>query len=848
MTETINSDETGRRSTWAQNALIDEVEQTTKHLRIYPRKVLESLSHLRIDRGRIRPLGSEAPKSGGNADVEAAILAPANSSEPHDTEYVAVKKLRFETSTIDDRALAPFAHEVNLLDGLSHANVVKIIGFVDDLDNGVAWMLFCWEKNGNLREFVRSADWELPERVSLLNILVNSENRAVVTDFGSARAIQSATESVVRGVDRTEAATTQDRTSTEELKIAPLKAEVAESGEFITMTGPAWTIRWAAPELLRGDLPGLESDVWAFGWICWEAVTGNFPFDEESNVAIIRRIVTKDLPTVRNNAQLAQIKMLCSLMEDCLRLDANERPRAMRCRQELALMDQTIPSRRIEDNMATTRSSGLLHALGQIELYNGGMEKALEYFRQSLEIAKLVGDERSKAIALGAIGEAYRQQDDHSKQRSHTSNLVTSSPKSAISLSVLALGEVYYAQTEYHKAKELYIQSRDLFCKIGDSVGFARSLHSLGEVYRMTTEYAKAEELYIQSRDLFSKIGDQVGFAHSVKALGSVYSMRSEYFKAEESYIQSRDVYSRIGSQLGFAQSVLGLGEVYSMRTDYSKAETSFIQSRDMYSKMGDQLGFAHSLTALGDVYRMRADYSKAEESYIQSRDLYSTIGHRVKFAQSLLALGEVYRLSMEYFKAEAAYIQSRDLCSQIGDELGFAQSAHGLGAVYRNRKEYSKAEESYIQARDLYSKIGHRPGFANSVKALGDVYRMLSEYSKAEESYIQARDTYSEIKDQLGFAQAVLALGGVYRLKAEYSRAEETYIHSCDLYSKLGSQRGLAQSLEGMGRVLQAKREYEGRGVILESPTHISYNWRQVLFGKRTLEHGLAASRPGSI
>lgn len=62
-----------------------------------------------------------------------------------------------------------FAHEVNLLDDLYHDNIVDIIGFVEDVKHGIAWMVFFWEKNGNLREFVRSADWELPERVSLVS-------------------------------------------------------------------------------------------------------------------------------------------------------------------------------------------------------------------------------------------------------------------------------------------------------------------------------------------------------------------------------------------------------------------------------------------------------------------------------------------------------------------------------------------------------------------------------------------------------------------------------------------------------------------------------------------------------
>ncbi|KIO20744.1 hypothetical protein M407DRAFT_29638 [Tulasnella calospora MUT 4182] len=220
MTENVSENEQVHRQIISQPSVIDE--EAMPRLRICPGKVLESLAHLRIDRIRIKPIESQAPKTGAKADVEAAILTsaqPSNSSEPDVTEYVAVKKLRFDSETDDDRALAPFAHEVGLLNDLSHPNVVRIVGFVQDVDTGVAWLVFTWEKNGNLREFVRSANWELPERISLiydvatglsylhgrsppichgdlksLNILVNSENRAVITDFGSARSIDSATE------------------------------------------------------------------------------------------------------------------------------------------------------------------------------------------------------------------------------------------------------------------------------------------------------------------------------------------------------------------------------------------------------------------------------------------------------------------------------------------------------------------------------------------------------------------------------------------------------------------------------------------------------------------------------
>lgn len=61
-----------------------------------------------------------------------------------------------------------FALEVSLLNDLSHPNIVKVIGFIEYAKNGIAWMVLPWEKNGNLREFVASAAWEFPERLSLV--------------------------------------------------------------------------------------------------------------------------------------------------------------------------------------------------------------------------------------------------------------------------------------------------------------------------------------------------------------------------------------------------------------------------------------------------------------------------------------------------------------------------------------------------------------------------------------------------------------------------------------------------------------------------------------------------------
>lgn len=64
---------------------------------------------MRIEKSRIQPIAESAPKAGGKADVQAAMLLPAQSACPSDSgvaEYVAVKKLRFADDNYDDRVLA----------------------------------------------------------------------------------------------------------------------------------------------------------------------------------------------------------------------------------------------------------------------------------------------------------------------------------------------------------------------------------------------------------------------------------------------------------------------------------------------------------------------------------------------------------------------------------------------------------------------------------------------------------------------------------------------------------------------------------------------------------------------
>ncbi|KIO26846.1 hypothetical protein M407DRAFT_23906 [Tulasnella calospora MUT 4182] len=141
-------------------------EATTKRPSV--RERLDGLSSFRIDSNSINFASSDSRGSGGKGDVFRATYQRGDGS---DDVVVAVKKvrIRYDQGVERNKFDNEFAHEVEVMAGLSHENIVRLIGFVEDIKNGTAWIVLSWEPNGNVSEFLQGGYWEIPERVSLVS-------------------------------------------------------------------------------------------------------------------------------------------------------------------------------------------------------------------------------------------------------------------------------------------------------------------------------------------------------------------------------------------------------------------------------------------------------------------------------------------------------------------------------------------------------------------------------------------------------------------------------------------------------------------------------------------------------
>ncbi|KAG8950432.1 hypothetical protein FRC04_007447 [Tulasnella sp. 424] len=560
-------------------------------------------------------------RHGGHATVCIALFRrPVCNENPSQPKYVAVKKLKTNDDSAYVRLLRSLTREVEMLDCISHPHVVKLEGFIENPAEGAAWLVFTWEANGNVREFLASGIWEIPERISLirdtacgleylhghnppirhgdlksLNILVNAEYRAVITDFGSARLLTDVPLST--STDDEEALTTILNQPADD---GSPRATYSEHTKQMTISNCEYTLRWAAPEVLLGEESDLSSDIWALGWIIYELLTDDFPFKEvKLDAAVIKRVIEGVLPSIAKDQRFSPIPALCNLITSCWKQNPTDRPTPTSI---------PTPSTPLVKGSIRVRSPALLLQLGWLHRRQDNYQDAMASYMEVVGICTRSGDESGRAQALWGVAEVYRLQD------------------------------------MYDKALSSYTEALRLFRRVGDEPGRAQALWGLADVYRYQALYEQADFYYNRALQICTQNTIESGIADALWGLAEVHRLQARYSDAASDYNRALQICSRLGNESGKAQALWGLADVSRLEGRYEEASSFYHDALRSFTQIGDESGSAQALWGLGEVWRFQAKYVEAASSYSQALQIFSRIGIEGGRAQALWGLAEVHR------------------------------------------------------------------------------------------------------------------------------------------------------------------------------------------------------------
>jgi Tol biopolymer transport system component len=314
---------------------------------------------------------------------------------------VALKFLRPErTGALSAERLI---REAKTLSGLNHPNIVTVFEVIQS-ESGLAIVM------------------ELVEGISLRSLCGNPVAEDRVVDLGrqTAQALATAhAHNIIHGDVKPENILVRPDGYLKVLDFG-LARHVAADDQISAYGLTAGTLRYMSPEQVRGDPLTSASDIFSFGLVLYELLTGCHAFESQSPLEVAQAILTKE-PRPPSSVQPSTPAPLDSLIQEMLAKDPAARPSAEAVAQRL-VEAQTQRNTFRRWIWVITAAALLAICFGVWRLRHTEKEPT---FRQ---ITTLVPENRATAAAISPDGKmaAYANVDGifvQSMQNGHTKTL-----------------------------------------------------------------------------------------------------------------------------------------------------------------------------------------------------------------------------------------------------------------------------------------------------------------------------------------------------------------------------------------------------------------------------------------
>jgi serine/threonine protein kinase/tetratricopeptide (TPR) repeat protein len=732
---------------------------------------------------------------------------------------VAIKILR--DAWVSPARRERFNAEQRTLAQLNHPSIARLYD-ADTSPDGTPFFVMEYVEGVPLTEFCKTQKCSIPERLRLFravceavlyahqhavihrdlkpsNILVKADGSIRLLDFGIAKHLENLGELV-------------DQTIT-----------------GLRLMTPAY----AAPEQIRGEQVGIQSDVYSLGVVLYELLAGQLPFDfSNSTPAQAEKILTeqeaeKPSEAAKKAAVSAEVETNRSAMTasktawadlDVLCLTAMHKDPQRRYQSVEALIrdvDHYLDGEPLE---------------AQPDTWHYTLDKFVRRHWQlvsaaAVVFALLVGLVIFYTVRLtrarnAAVMQAARTQ----RIQRFMLNLFQGGDPSAgpaddlrvVTLLDRGVQEARSLDAEPAVQAELYETLGGIYQKLG-KLEQADSL--------MESALAKREALYGP---------DSTETAKGLLALGSLRDAEARYADAERLIRQAldRDRRHLPANDPAVAKAMLALGGVLENRGNYDQSIAILEQTVQLYSAPGSEpADLADSLYELANAQFYAGNYQRSEEINQRVLTMYKQIyGERhPRVADVLINLGAI-RLDLGHYPEAEQYDRQALEIVQAWYGKDNPETATDLTILARSliyQKRYAEASDLLQQSLAIKERTFGKvhPSVASTLNELGSVALNEGKYDAAEQYFERMADIYrTEYGEQhYLYATALSNLASVYTAQQQWTRAEKLYRQAIPIYVQSQSpthiNTGIARTK--LGRTLLRQHRYAEA----ETESHAGYD-----------------------
>ena len=605
---------------------------------------------------------------------------------------VAIKVLP-EHAVPDSDAYRRFHQEAKTLAALSHPNVVTIfdVGIADDIpfvvmellqgetlreriDRSSLALLPILEIARSIAEGLRSAHAAgvIHRDLKPQNIFITSPGLVKILDFGLAR------------WQKPDVSLSQMQTS---------------SGVV------AGTIPYMSPEQLRGQPVDARSDIFSFGCVIFEMLTGKSPFHRAASADTISAILS-DQPSIPRNIP----SEFSNFILHCLEKDPGQRFQTM---QDLILVLQTITPVTAEP-VEKTRVRRSIHSIAILPFENTGADLQMEYLSEGITealINNLSQLPRLRVMARGTVFHYRGKQTDPVEAGRQlnvgavlTGRVVQHGDKLLIATELMDVKNGWHLWGEQYSRDltDLFSLQSDIAAEITNKLRLKLSPKEKRLLAKHYTDNTEAYKAYLKGRYYWNR------------------RTRENFQKAIEHFTKAIEIDPL------YALAYTGLADCFALLADFGillLPNEAFAKSKAAAMRaleIDPSLAEAHTSLAHLKMHEFQWNDSEAEfKTSLQLNPGYETAHHW--YFMCLTLTGRHAEAAVEMKKAEEL------------DPLSLIIQTD-IAACYYFQQEFTQAEKHLKKVLETDSK------FASARRYLSAVYEQLGRYREAIEEYERAR------------------------------------------------------------------------------------------------------------
>ncbi|MHA2362854.1 MAG: tetratricopeptide repeat protein [Candidatus Hodarchaeales archaeon] len=222
------------------------------------------------------------------------------------------------------------------------------------------------------------------------------------------------------------------------------------------------------------------------------------------------------------------------------------------------------------------REAFVLHYKGELYFSKGEYDNAFDYYKKSLVLRELIGNQQEIANSLFAIGNYFKRKGkfDQSLDYLYKSKGIYESigNQQDTAYSIYSIGDIFWRKGELDRSLEMIQKCLIIREAIGNQSDISNSLYVIGLIYWKKGDLDSSLRYHQNSFRIREAIGHLPPISQSLNSIGIIYALKGELDLALEYFQKSLSIYEELDEQDSIAIAHLNIGELYDMKGDNENA------------------------------------------------------------------------------------------------------------------------------------------------------------------------------------------------------------------------------------------------------------------------------------